>query len=47
MIAMDTTTMPWEERHMAALGKSNFRKLFFKTLTRAWRSGWYATPPAL
>jgi quercetin dioxygenase-like cupin family protein len=30
MIAMDTTTMPWEERHMAALGKSNFRKLLLQ-----------------
>jgi quercetin dioxygenase-like cupin family protein len=27
MIAIDTTTMPWEERYSAPLGKSNFRKL--------------------
>ena len=30
MIAIDTTSMPWEERHMAALGKSNFRKLLLQ-----------------
>ncbi len=27
MIAIDTTTMPWEERYSAPLGKTNFRKL--------------------
>jgi quercetin dioxygenase-like cupin family protein len=27
MIAIDTNTMPWEERYSAAMGKSNFRKL--------------------
>jgi len=30
MIAVDTTTMPWEERYQAALGKSNFRKLLLQ-----------------
>ena len=30
MIAIDTTTMPWEERYMEALGKSNFRKLLLQ-----------------
>jgi len=25
ILRMDTTTMPWEERYQAALGKSNFR----------------------
>ena len=30
MIAIDTTTMPWEERYQAALGKSNFRKLLLQ-----------------
>ncbi len=30
MIAMDTTTMPWEVRYQAALGKSNFRKLLLQ-----------------
>jgi len=30
MMAIDTATMPWEERYMAALGKSNFRKLLLQ-----------------
>jgi len=30
MIAIDTTSMPWEERYMAAAGKSNFRKLLLQ-----------------
>ena len=30
MIAIDTSTMPWEERYMEALGKSNFRKLLLQ-----------------
>ena len=30
MIAIDTTSMPWEERYQAALGKSNFRKLLLQ-----------------
>jgi len=30
MIAIDTTAMPWEERYMAALGRSNFRKLLLQ-----------------
>ena len=30
MIAIDTTAMPWEERYMEALGKSNFRKLLLQ-----------------
>jgi quercetin dioxygenase-like cupin family protein len=30
MIAIDTNTMPWEERYQAALGKSNFRKLLLQ-----------------
>jgi quercetin dioxygenase-like cupin family protein len=30
MIAVDTNTMPWEERYMEALGKSNFRKLLLQ-----------------
>ena len=30
MIAIDTTTMPWEERYQPALGKSNFRKLLLQ-----------------
>ena len=27
IIKIDTTTMPWEERYVTALGKTNFRKL--------------------
>ena len=30
MIAIDTTTMPWEERYQEALHKSNFRKLLLQ-----------------
>ncbi len=30
MIAIDTTTVPWEERFNAALGKSNFRKILLQ-----------------
>jgi quercetin dioxygenase-like cupin family protein len=30
MIAIDTTTMPWEERYTAALGGSSFRKLLLE-----------------
>ena len=30
MIAIDTNTMPWEERYQAAIGKSNFRKLLLQ-----------------
>ena len=30
MIAIDTSAMPWEERYMEALGKSNFRKLLLQ-----------------
>ncbi len=30
MIFVDTTTVPWEERYQAALGKSNFRKLLLQ-----------------
>jgi quercetin dioxygenase-like cupin family protein len=28
--AIDTTTMPWEERYVAVLGKINFRKLLLQ-----------------
>jgi quercetin dioxygenase-like cupin family protein len=30
ILKMDTTSMPWEERYQAALGKSNFRKLLLQ-----------------
>ena len=30
LIAINTTIMPWEERFMAAVGKSNFRKLLLQ-----------------
>lgn len=30
ILKMDTTSMPWEERYQAALGRSNFRKLLLQ-----------------
>ncbi len=30
MLALDTATMPWEERYQVALGKSNLRKLLLQ-----------------